>query len=115
MSSFSPGPRQWDQVATAEPFRHGDDGVDGDLVATFLAATASSSARSFPLLCGPPVLECPLTFLHRTSWWRSSASRSLSHRSLFATGSLRWLSHPFSCHFLYQPLFMQLTRYDASE
>src|SRR5215210_5909593 len=71
-----------------EPLRHGDAGVDG-LVASPLAATASSSARSFPLLCGPPVLECPLTFFHRTSWWRSSASRILSHRSLFATGSLR--------------------------
>src|SRR5215211_6476067 len=68
--------------------RQGDGGV-GDLVASFLAATASSSARSFPLLCGPWVLECPLTFLHRTSWWRRVARRSLSHRSLFATGSLR--------------------------
>src|SRR5215211_2356012 len=92
-----------------EPWRHGDDGVDG-LVASVLAATASSSARSFPVLCGPVVLECPLTFLHRTSWWRCVASRSLSHRSLLATGSRRWLSHPFSRHFLYQPLLMQLTR-----
>jgi hypothetical protein len=76
----------------------------------FWAATASSSARSLPLLCVSPVIWCPLTFLHRTSWWRRVAYRSLSHRSLFATGSLRWLSHPFSRHFLYQPLLMQLTR-----
>src|SRR5215217_2970282 len=54
-------------VPLQEAFCHGDGGVDGDLVASFLAATASSSARSFPLLCEPPVLECPLTFLHRTS------------------------------------------------
>ena len=33
----------------AGAFRHGEGGV-GDLVASFLAATASSSARSFPLL-----------------------------------------------------------------
>src|SRR5215208_1282734 len=96
-------------VVLPEPFRHRDDGVDG-LVASFLAATASLSARSLPILCGPWVLECPLTFLHRTFWWRCVASRSLSHRSLFATGSLRWLSHLFSRHFLYQPLLMQLTR-----
>ena len=79
-------------------------------LAFVFAATASSSARSFPLLCGPPVLECPFTFLHRTSLWCCVALKSLSHRSLFATGSLRWLSHPFSRHFLYQPLLMQLTR-----
>jgi hypothetical protein len=42
-------------------------------LASFFAATASSSARSFPLLCGPPLLECPLTFLHRTSLWRCVA------------------------------------------
>src|SRR5215210_3237427 len=78
--------------------------------ASFFAATASSSARSFPVLCGPLVFWCPLTFLHLTSRWRCVASRSLSQRSLFATGSLRWLSHSFSRHFLYQPLLMQLTR-----
>jgi hypothetical protein len=33
----------------AGAFRYGEGGV-GDLVASFLAATASSSARSFPLL-----------------------------------------------------------------
>src|SRR5215216_6798314 len=44
-------------------FRHGDGG-GCCLAAPCLASTASSSARSFPLLCGPPVLECPLTFLH---------------------------------------------------
>ena len=92
-----------------EALPHTEDGGDG-LVASFLAATASSSARSFPVLCGPRVLECPLTFDHRTSWWRCVASKSLSYRSLFATGSLMWLSHPFSRHFLYQPLLMQLTR-----
>ena len=70
------------------PLRHGEDDVEG-LVTSFLAATASSSARSFPLLCGLWVVECPLTFFHRTFWWRRVASRSLSHRSLFATGSLR--------------------------
>ena len=79
-------------------------------LASFFAATASSSARSFPLLCAPPVLECPFTFLHRTSRWRRVASRSLSHSSLFATGSPRWLSHPFSRHVSYQPLLMQLRR-----
>src|SRR5215212_11141773 len=83
--------------------------------ASCFAVTASSSARSFPVLWGPLAFWCPLTFLHRTSWWRCVASRSLSHRSLFATGSLRWLSHPFSRHFLYQPLLMQLTKYDESE
>src|SRR5215211_372510 len=77
---------------------------------SFFALTASSSARSFPILCTPTLLECPLTFLHRTSSWRHVASSSLSHRSLFATGSLRWLSQPFFCHCLYQPLLMQLTR-----
>jgi hypothetical protein len=50
-------------VRLQESFCHGEDGVDGGLVASFLAATASSSARSFPLLCAPPLLECPLTFL----------------------------------------------------
>ena len=79
-------------------------------LASFFAATASSSARSFPLLCAPPVLECPFTFLYRTSGWRRVASRSLSYRSLFATGSPRWLSHPFSSHVSYQPLLMQLRR-----
>src|SRR5918995_994125 len=78
--------------------------------ACFFAVTASSSARSFPLLCAPAVLECPLTFFHRTSWWRAAALRSLSHRSLFATGLLRWLSQPFFRHFSCQPLLMQLTR-----
>src|SRR5829696_8642878 len=69
----SPIPLQWRLgnarygVVLPEPFRHRDDGADA-LVASSLAATASSSARSFPLLCGPWVLECPLTFLHRTSW-----------------------------------------------
>jgi hypothetical protein len=46
-----------------EPFCHSENGLDGDIVASFVAATASSSARSLPVLCGPPVLECPLTFL----------------------------------------------------
>src|SRR5215208_1329193 len=92
-----------------KPFRHGKGEGEG-LVAPFLAATASSSAQSLPLLCGPWVFWCPWTFLHRTFWWRCVASRSLSHRSLFAIGSLRWLSHRFSRHFLYQPLLMQLMR-----
>src|SRR5215203_6885879 len=48
-----------DSVAGA--FRHGDGSIGG-LVVPFLATTASSSARSLPLLCGPPVLECPLPF-----------------------------------------------------
>ena len=60
------------RVVLHEPLRHGDGSV-GDLVASFLAATASSSALSFPLLCGPAVLECPLTFPHRTSWCRCVA------------------------------------------
>src|SRR5215204_1300914 len=76
----------------------------------FFAATASSSARSLPLLCAPSVFWCALTFLHRTSRWCRVASRSLSHRSLFATGRLRPLSQPFSRHLSYQPLRMQLTR-----
>jgi hypothetical protein len=55
-----------------ESFRHGHDGIDG-LVALLLAATASSSARSLPDLCGPWVLWCPLIFLQRTCWWRCAA------------------------------------------
>src|SRR5215217_4890467 len=43
------------------------DATEG-LVVSNLAATASSSARSLPLLCGPWVFWCPLTFLHRTPW-----------------------------------------------
>jgi len=68
----SPSPLQVSLVrqslrgGSARAIRHGDDGVEG-LIASFLATTASSSARSFPLLCEPPLLECPLTFLHRTS------------------------------------------------
>src|SRR5215212_1460342 len=68
----SPSPLQVSLVrqslrgGSARAIRHGDDGVEG-LIASFLATTASSSARSFPFLCEPPLLECPLTFLHRTS------------------------------------------------
>src|SRR5215210_9326550 len=78
--------------------------------ASCFAATASASARSLPGLWGPAFLECPLIFFHRTSWWRRTASRSLSHRSLFATGLPSWFSHPFLRHFSCHPLLMQLTR-----
>src|SRR5215208_427870 len=43
----------------ARAIRQGDDGVEG-LVVRFLAATASSSARSLPLLCGSLGLLVPL-------------------------------------------------------
>src|SRR5215217_4487975 len=72
VDSASPSPLQVSLVrqslrgGSARAIRHGDDGVEG-LIASFLATTASSSARSFPFLCEPPLLECPLTFLHRTS------------------------------------------------
>jgi hypothetical protein len=54
--------RQSLRGGSQEPIRHGNGDVEG-LVASFLAVTASSSARSLPLLCRPWVFWCPLTLL----------------------------------------------------